>query len=178
MNPKLIIGIGNPDSEYAETHHNAGKLFVSWLAEQTAGKREGWKKEKLFDYLKTAKQPVLAKSKTFMNESGPAVKAAMKKFGLKADEVAVAQDESDIEFGKFKISFDRSSAGHKGIDSIISSLRTQKFYRIRIGIRGKKGKALDFVLSKISKADMIKLYEVFAEIAKRLENQAKSRIRA
>lgn len=159
---KLIIGIGNPGPEYAETYHNAGKMFAEWAALKVGGEAE-WKSLKLFSCFKADAKPLICRSDVFMNGSGTAVKAATKKFGLKPKEIAVVQDESDIEFGKYKLSFGSRSAGHKGIESVIAALRTQDFWRIRIGIRKKKGKAMDFVLRKMSRADKAELEKVFAK---------------
>lgn len=175
MKIKLIIGIGNPGAEYAETYHNAGKMFADWAAQRASGAGgEEWKNLKLFSYIKAGTGPVIAKSGVFMNESGQAVAAAMKKFGLKPNEIAVAQDESDIELGKYKISYGSRSAGHKGIESAITALGTQDFERIRIGVRKKRGKALDFVLRKMTnseKADLEKVFEAaWAEISERSVN--------
>lgn len=102
-----------------------------------------------------------------MNQSGNFVKTILNKYKINPEKLLIAQDDSDIEIGKYKLSFGRGSAGHKGIESIIKSLKTKNFWRLRIGIRkttkGERPKAEDFVLKKISAFDYKKLESVFKE---------------
>lgn len=142
---KLIFGLGNPAKEYDNTFHNVGFLAVNfWTENQT------FSKLKNFEY-KKIKSLIFAKNLTFMNKSGDAVSRALKFFKIKPEELLVVHDDADILLGSYKISFNRNSAGHKGIKSIIENLGTKNFYRLRIGIRNlkNKNKALDFVLKKI-----------------------------
>ena len=105
---------------------------------------------------------------TFMNESGRAVHDAMHVFDASAKDIIVIHDDSDIGVGEFKRADSGSSAGHKGIQSIIDHLHTEDFARIRIGIREpnelRRKKAGDFVLSPIIAADKKIFEEVFKEI--------------
>lgn len=115
---KLIIGLGNPGKEYERTRHNTGFLFIDILENNLKNKKI-----------------ILAKSRSFINESGKAVAALIKFYKLKPENVLVVHDDIDIFWGKFKFSFGRSSAGHKGVDSIIKALKTKNFWRLRIGIQ-------------------------------------------
>ena len=174
-NIKLIIGLGNPDKEYEKTFHNVGFLFANFLNEKTGWQREKGKK---FEYFKNGKVVVI-KSSVFMNESGKAVLEAVKYFSagnaVKPEQILIIHDDADIELGKYKLQFDRSSAGHKGIESVIKTLKTQKFWRLRIGIGGVKTglfaklrgriKAGDLVLKKISNEDLKKINSVFEKSA-------------
>lgn len=148
---KLIIGLGNPEKVYENTYHNAGALFVDRL-----------KTTALFH-----KPDQILKSGVFMNESGNFVKKETKKRNLPPSALLVAQDDSDITLGTYKMSFDSGAAGHKGTASIIKALETQKFWRLRIGIRPKSGKkrvkAEEFVLKQISAGDKKELAAVFEE---------------
>ena len=161
QNIKLIIGLGNPESQYGQTYHNAGFLFINKMSDY--GK---FKNNKNFEYLKI-NGLIFIKPLVFMNESSKAVFAAMKYFKAKPEEILIVHDDSDIEIGKFKISFGRGSAGHNGVESIIKSLKTKDFWRLRIGIRPQKSKqkAEKFVLKKISKKDLEILEKVFKEAA-------------
>ena len=115
-----------------------------------------------------------------MNESGRAISAAIKYFKIKPEEILIVHDDSDIEIGKYKISFGRGSAGHNGVESIIKSLKTKDFWRLRIGIRpnirinqskisiNQRLKASAFVLKKISKKDLKILEKVFEEAAQKI----------
>lgn len=160
---KLAFGLGNQGREYHDTYHNAGLLAVEYL---TSGfSKNGFKTDssKSFKYLKLGNL-VCAKSLVFMNESGQAVLKAIKYFKLKHTQVLVIHDDSDIALGKYKISFGSRSAGHKGVESIIKSLGSKNFFRLRIGIRKGRGQASNFVLKKITKSDREALNKVFSEI--------------
>jgi len=94
------------------------------------------------------------------------VKKALKKYKVKPEELLVIHDDADIELGQYKISFSRNSAGHHGVDSIIKSLGTKNFWRLRIGIgKPRRKKAEDIVLKKISRVDWEILAKVFDDIA-------------
>lgn len=173
MEIKLAIGLGNPGPEYENTYHNVGQLFIDQLAglPAVAGKAKAgevaFKKEKYFEYLKR-RGVIFIKTLSFMNRSGGAVTAAKRYFDSKPGEILIIHDDSDIPLGSFKLSFGRGSAGHQGIESIIKSLRTNKFYRLRIGIRPareiKRVKANDLVLRRIPEREMKNLKDLFREI--------------
>lgn len=192
---KLIVGLGNPDPEYQETRHNVGFVMLDKLAKkieaddfeddsksealvargrfECQGKKSGNKKS----------APVLlAKPQTYVNKSGQAVGALARKNKIKAQDVIVIQDDLDIPFGGVKLSFDKHSGGHRGVDSIIKALKTKKFYRLRIGTgvraldkaRQQSDKkrdefVKDFVLKKFTPSEREELKTLFKEILKRLE---------
>jgi len=161
----LITGLGNPEKKHALTFHNTGILFVDYLAkkfgdtfEKTGGKPFLFTKSPL---------GILVKSLVPMNNSGETVISAMKFFGISANHVIVVHDDSDILIGNYKIQKERGAAGHNGVSSVISSLHTNSFWRIRIGVRKKeekRKKALEFVLRKIGKSELKILEQVFSEI--------------
>lgn len=147
---KLIIGLGNPDLEYKKTYHDVGHLFLDYLETEN------------FE-LKIKK---ILKTDVFMNKSGLFVKENLKKESVKPEELLIIHDDSDIELGKFKLSFGRNSAGHRGVQNIINQLKTNKFWRLRIGIRPAKNKdkADQLVLKKITPVKLVILEKVFKEI--------------
>ncbi len=155
---KAIFGIGNPGAEYEKTYHNVGKIFLEFLKNKS--ENQAIKNLKIFE------------SDSFMNDSGNFVVKKIKNTNLNIDEIAIAHDDSDIIIGSYKIDFDVSSAGHKGIESIIKNLGTKKFWRIRIGIRPeneeRRMKAEEFVLKNIKKDDLEKIEDVFLQIEKSL----------
>jgi PTH1 family peptidyl-tRNA hydrolase len=173
---KLLVGLGNPDKEYENTYHNVGALMLVYMKKPQAlnnltkeVQEITWVKHKdLFEYVE-ADDAIFVRPMTYMNESGKAVREAMKKFGAKPEDLTIIHDDSDIIIGNYKISFARSSAGHKGVQSIIDALKTNAFTRIRIGIRParerQRQKAGDFALKQISKTDQVILAEVFKKIA-------------
>ena len=154
-NFKLIVGLGNPDSKYQNTYHNVGHLFIDYLEK---------------NYTLSPKSHTL-KSDVYMNESGKFVAKELKKSGAKPEELLIIHDDSDIEIGNYKLSFNRGAAGHHGIESIMATIKKNNFWRLRIGIRPKQKegaprlKAEKFVLKKISSADKKILENVFREAA-------------
>lgn len=154
---KILIGLGNPDKIYENTYHNLGHIFI--------------------DYLKT-KYPQLPfktyKTKNYMNLSGFEVLKIVKEKKIKPNEIIIIHDDIDLKIGQFKLTFNKSSAGHKGIENIIQKLNTKEFWRLRIGIHpnsNKKIKAEKIVLNKISKENEIILKETFEKIIQNYFNQ-------
>ena len=146
----LLVGLGNPGKDYEMTFHNAGIAAIDSIYESL--KDEGmtdWKKEDDFEYAK-GEGLILVKPLIFMNESGRAVLKALKKFKVPVSGLVVIQDDSDIPLGDHKISISRGSAGHRGIESIIRTLKNNDFKRVRLGIRTSPGKAEEFVLKRMS----------------------------
>ncbi len=172
MKIKIIFGLGNPGDQYEYTNHNVGALFIDYLAREYNAKEV---KKSGFVYYEAeilGRKIMLmkaAESEIFMNEIGSYLKAAMKKFNFLRTEILAVHDDSDLALGRYKHSYDVSSAGHKGVQSIIDFLGSQAFHRIRIGIRTKPGRALTFVLKNISKKDKEIFYKIFEEIRAYLE---------
>ncbi len=181
---KLIIGIGNPDAEYQGTRHNIGFMFLDYLAKKIDANdfAEDKKINGLVSKSKIEKTPViLAKPLSYVNKSGEVVVKLAKFYKVKPKDVIVVQDDLDIEFGSFKNSFEKNSGGHKGIESIIKGLKTNKFSRLRIGtsVRAlekareqsdKKRDAfvMDFVLAKFSPKEQDIIKKMFPQIYERL----------
>lgn len=157
----LLVGLGNPGKEYESTRHNVGFMFL--------------------DYLEKHEYPVswkLERVETYMNQSGLAVKKFIKQHSIKPAHLVIIHDDLDIEFGKFKISFERNSAGHRGVQNIIDRLKTNKFWRVRIGIANRKLVAArksdavaDFVLAKFTPGEQKQLDSVFKAALNGLSNQ-------
>ncbi len=150
---KLIIGLGNPGKEYENTRHNAGFLFIEEL-----------------ERLKI--KITLAKSQSFMNESGKAVADLIKFYKIKPENTLIVHDDIDILWGKFKFSFGRSSAGHKGVESVIKALKTKNFWRIRIGIQPSLKKHISadkIILKKFTPAETKILNQTMKKAISRLE---------
>jgi len=149
---KLIVGLGNPGSKYIKTRHNIGFMVLDVLAEG-----EEWKENKKANclYLKkqiNSEEVELVKPLTFMNNSGKAVNYIKQKHYIKPEDILVIHDDIDLPLGEIKIQQNRSSAGHKGVQSIIDALGTKDFVRMRIGIRPEQltQETEDFVLEKFT----------------------------
>lgn len=152
----LMVGLGNPGSLYQNTRHNIGQDFVHWFHEQknfSPWKRDNKNLAQVSILEETSVQIVLALPLTFMNESGKTLKQLVKNYHFPLENIIIVHDDNDLIIGNFKISFNRGSAGHKGIESIIHSLNSQAFYRLRIGIQPQNGprqKAESLVLKKFT----------------------------
>src|ERR1700733_6443483 len=131
----IIVGLGNPGEEYAETRHNTGRMLVQLFGKMHDAE---WKVDKKLSAqiakVKIGKQTVtLVLPDTFMNNSGKSVKPLVTSI-KSAEKLLVIYDDLDLPFGSAKISFNKSSGGHKGLESIIKNIKTEKFARIRVGI--------------------------------------------
>lgn len=153
----ILIGLGNPGDEYANTFHNAGKMALDIIAKEIQGKDQKTIKSKKFSYSKTDRF-ILVWPLTFMNESGEAAANAINYFKLDPTEALVLHDDSDLAIGKCKLEKNRGSAGHHGIESIFDHLRTRNFWRLRIGVRKNNAKASDFVLANMTKEEKASIY--------------------
>jgi len=159
----IIAGLGNPGNEYENTPHNAGFEALDFFAQ----KKEfpPFKLDRYSNSLVSKKNDVvLAKPQTFMNESGLALK---KLAGSRPVlDLIVIHDDIDLPLGEFKISVNRGSAGHKGVESIMKALGTENFTRIRIG--ASKQRKPD-VLKKFGKKDKEILKKVFEQVSLEIE---------
>jgi peptidyl-tRNA hydrolase, PTH1 family len=137
---KLIVGLGNPGVNYQDTRHNIGFMVVDKLARELGTDTVSWQNNSaLRSEIAKIGEVMLVKPQTFMNRSGDAVSAIVSYFKLKPEDVWVIHDDIDLPIGKIRIREQGASGGHNGIDSVISSLKTDKFVRFRLGIgRGKE----------------------------------------
>lgn len=130
-----LVGLGNPGAEYQKTRHNAGFLFIDTLAEEFSISVTEKKFNGLFGRGTINNQDViLLKPQTYMNLSGSAVQKALSFFKITEERLFVCFDDLDIPFGQVKTRFGGGHSGHNGVRSILESLSSDKFYRIKIGI--------------------------------------------
>ncbi len=139
---KLIVGLGNPEERYAKTRHNLGFEILDELVRKL--NLVDWVKEDKFksEIIKTP-QLILVKPQTFMNKSGLAVSLIANYFKISAEEIIIVHDELDLPLGKIKVRIGGAAAGHHGVESIIQSLGTDKFIRVRLGIGNLKTKSAE-----------------------------------
>jgi len=127
----LLCGLGNRDFRYFNTRHNAGYLVVERFSERYGIPLD----KRIYNCIAGIKDNiVIAKPYTYMNLSGRPVAAIVKAFNIKNEEMMIVHDDLDIEFGRIKIKWDGSDGGHKGVRSVIESLGTKDFYRLKVGI--------------------------------------------
>ncbi|MBX4215867.1 aminoacyl-tRNA hydrolase [Candidatus Parcubacteria bacterium] len=131
----FIVGLGNPGEEYRDTRHNTGRLFLEYLRKKNGfADWESDKRKALVSEGKIGKKKaILIEPETFMNNSGKAV-ALFVKNKKDASRTIVAYDDLDLPIGTMKISFNRGSGGHNGLESVIKALKTREFVRFRVGI--------------------------------------------
>ena len=166
LDMKIVAGLGNPGKEYEHTRHNAGRIVVDLISKRMADTKIKFQLKFLMP-------------DNFMNNSGPAVAKALA--GKKAfRDLIVIYDDIDLPLGKMKISFNRSSGGHNGLNSVIKALKSQEFLRIRIGIslatpsgkiRKPKGEkaVLNFLLGEFKKSELDVLKKLSKKIAEAVE---------
>ena len=178
---KLVVGLGNPGSEYEGTRHNTGWIMLDFIL----GNKVDWKpasgtKALLFKNSLGGKPTEFLKPTTFMNNSGVAVAFVKEKHKLNLKDIVIIYDDLDLPIGKMKISYDRSSGGHNGLESIIKKLKSREFVRIRIGIapvtptgKIKKPKGeeamLKFLLGKYKEPELKELKKLSKKVAEALE---------
>ncbi len=169
----LIIGLGNPGKEYEKTRHNAGFILVDKIGKNYNFPDFEFNKKFNAEISKGQlenREILLAKPRTFMNKSGEAVNAILDFYKISPENIIVVHDDIDIELGKYKIALDSRSAGHNGVQDIMDKLGTQKFKRIRIGIKPEEKiyDASDFVLQKFGKEEWEKLDKTLDKILKEI----------
>lgn len=152
---KVIFGLGNPGVKYSKTKHNVGFMLIDRLAEQlniTVDKNEFealtgtgfWNGEKI----------MLVKPQTFMNLSGKSVWQIIDYYADQIEDFIVVYDDMDLALGSLRFKQKGSAGGHNGVKSIIASLNSQEFDRLKIGIGQKKFDAVHHVLGEFSKEEM------------------------
>lgn len=182
---KLVVGLGNPGIEYQFTPHNAGFLAIDRIAERCGAIVANRRGKALTARTKIGGQEVLlAKPETFMNLSGQSIAALLKELelgpdtkGAPADDLIVLYDELAIPLGQLRIRERGSAGGHNGIKSILSSLGTEDWIRVRIGVgkpptqtgRELKAGGVDYLLAPMRKMQLQELDEVLDESARAVE---------
>lgn len=152
--PALVVGLGNPGSEYERTRHNIGFLVADVLAERVGGRFAVHKKSgaDLLQARLDGRQVLIAKPRSFMNVSGRPVAALAKFFSVPPTEVIVVHDELDLPFGAIKLKRGGGEGGHNGLRSVSSALTTKDYLRTRIGIGRPPGRQdpADYVLKQFA----------------------------
>jgi PTH1 family peptidyl-tRNA hydrolase len=162
----LVVGLGNPGTEYDLTRHNIGFMVIDRLAEHfhldfRGGFNGDYAVSDLF-----GKRVYFLKPQTYMNLSGDSVSSIVNYFKIDAKNVLVVHDDLDMEFGRFKLKLGGSAGGHNGIRSIIACLNSENFIRAKCGIgKSKFIQGKDYVLGKFTREEFEKLDE-FLSIAK------------
>lgn len=171
-NLHLIVGLGNPGADYAQTRHNAGFLLVERLAEQW---RAGWELERKFQSRvakaeREGRRVLLVQPQTFMNLSGEAVGAVSGFYRVPPAQVLVAVDDADLPLGEIRLRPGGSSGGHHGLESVEQHLATREYPRLRIGI-GRRDPAVREITGHVLGKFGAEEKELFAQVLARAGEQ-------
>lgn len=187
---KLIVGLGNPGGKYEATRHNLGFMVVEhFLKDFEPVRKKDWEDSVKFksETVQIEWQPkenqlqkvILVKPKTYMNNSGMAVQLIASFYKVHPSDIWVVHDDFDLPIGAMKIRFGGGSAGHHGVQSIIDTLKSDKFWRFRLGTgeshsKGKMAKhkvrsADNFVLSGFGRGESGKVRELIKRAVKAIE---------
>ena len=170
----LVVGLGNPGDEYARTRHNAGRWVVDELARRHEGRlrRARRLQATVCEVRVLGRRMAVAAPVTWMNESGRAVAPLVRRFGIRdLERLVVVHDELDLPAGRLKVKTGGGLAGHKGLASIRSHLRSDAFTRVRIGV-GKPHatpKGGEYVLKRPGRAERVDLERAVARAADAVE---------
>ena len=147
----LVVGLGNPGREYATTRHNVGFMVADELARRHGGSWRSKFSGEIADVRLDGARLALLKPQTYMNESGRSASAAAKFYKVEPEDLLAVHDEVDLELGRMQARLGGGLAGHNGLRSLASGLRTPEFLRLRIGVgrpeRGDPRPVSDWVLS-------------------------------
>ena len=174
----LIVGLGNPEDDYANTRHNMGFNVINKLSEKYDITVSKSKFKGLYGTGEIEEKKVmLLKPQTFMNLSGESVKEAMDFFKLHPEDILVIYDDIDLEPGTIRIRKSGGPGTHNGMKSVIDNLHSENFSRIRVGIGKPENKDLiKYVLGSISEQDKPKLEEGVKQAAEAVEELLKNNI--
>jgi len=171
---KLFVGLGNPGEQYVETRHNVGFWWIDFIGQNHKLSLKNSKKYfGEFSKHNEDGEVFFLKPSTFMNDSGKSVQALAKFYKIEPEEILVIHDELDIQPGTAKLKLGGGHGGHNGLKSIQTSIGSNNFWRLRIGVGhpGDKSKVIGYVLNKPSKIEMqliqesiINSYKVFSYI--------------
>jgi len=147
----LVVGLGNPGREYATTRHNVGFMVADELARRHGGSWRSKFSGEVADVRLDGARLALLKPQTFMNDSGRSAAAAAKFYKVEPEDLLAVHDEVDLDLGRMQARLGGGLAGHNGLRSIASALKTPEFLRLRIGVgrpeRGDRRPVSDWVLS-------------------------------
>ena len=152
----LVVGLGNPGTRYTSTRHNIGFRFIDLLAKKAEIRLNDRRAKAVLGQGRFAgPEVVLAKPRTFMNNSGEGIQYLMARFRGRPSELLIVYDEMALPTGRIRLRTTGSHAGHNGIRSIISAVQTDTFPRLRIGVGqpSKEGDSVPHVLGKFSKEE-------------------------
>ena len=170
--PRIVIGLGNPGREYAQTRHNVGQWCVDRLAElHSIGRFRRTRLADVADGTIGGRRVVLAKPRTYVNESGRAVTSLMSKYRAAPGDLLVVYDEMDLPAGSIRLRARGGSGGHNGMKSIMDAAGTQEFARLRIGVGrpARSGDEVGHVLGAMARDERARVDDAVSRAAEAVE---------
>lgn len=147
----LVAGLGNPGKQYSRTRHNVGFMVVDALAKELAAEFSGRKFAAEFSQVKVGREKIIIiKPQTYMNRSGEAVAQLVNYFKVPSHRLLTVYDDFNLELGVVRLRLRGSAGGHNGVQSVIETLGTADFPRLRIGVGKPSGDRADFVLAEFA----------------------------
>ena len=159
----LVVGLGNPDKEYAKTRHNVGFMYLDYLFGSDKFKLN--KKFNAYEYEINinGNKVLFIKPLSYMNLSGEVVNRYLEYYKINIDNLLVIQDDLDIPVGKYKLMYNHGDGGHNGIKNIVLNVSSKEFLRLKIGIsKNKEINTKDYVLGKFSKEELEIINKTFS----------------
>ena len=168
---KIVVGLGNPGEQYAQTRHNVGWMVLDRIADRAGWAGRGRTRDAAAVVMGRFRglDLLLVKPLTFMNESGLAVRKVLAREHAPLNEMLVVADDFALPFGKLRFREGGSAGGHNGLRSIIDELGTEKFSRLRVGIGDPAAGAIDHVLSRFHPGERQRLDELIDAAADAVE---------
>jgi PTH1 family peptidyl-tRNA hydrolase len=170
MAVKVIFGLGNPGVKYAKTRHNAGAMVVDRIAQENGKKFRLaiFQSALLCEFKLGTERLILAKSTTYMNNSGVAVNKVLQRFDVSLNDMLVVYDDVDLPLGTMRFRVNGSSGGQKGMESIIEATKTMQINRLRVGIGMPQGfgDLSDYVLADFDRKESEIVDGVISQAAK------------
>jgi PTH1 family peptidyl-tRNA hydrolase len=172
---KIVVGLGNPGGQYAETRHNIGWMVLDRVADRAGWRGRGRERDAsaVLNGRFRGLDLVLARPLTYMNDSGIAVRKLLARERAPLHELLVVADDFSLPFGKLRFREGGSAGGHNGLRSIIEELESERFSRLRVGIGEPDRNAVDHVLSRFSPDERERLAELVDAAADAVEAWAR-----
>lgn len=175
--PLLIVGLGNPGLRYRHTRHNVGFLVLDELQKQLDFPRFSTQRKFHGTFTRdwiNDRSVILLKPRTFMNESGRAIRAITQFYKIPTENIWVVHDDKDLVLGKVRTRFTGSSGGHNGVQNIINVLKTKDFKRYKVGIAPLEGldkDTADFVLERFKAEESAELKKIILETVAKIRSE-------
>jgi PTH1 family peptidyl-tRNA hydrolase len=182
--PYIIVGLGNPGEEYVSTRHNTGRIALDAIRSHYEGEDFVMSKKSnalVSDIIigKKKEKVTLLAPETFMNKSGSSVATVVKSVKA-AEKLIVIYDDFQLPLGRIRISYNRSSGGHNGLESIIKAVKTEAFVRIRIGVSPENAQGVakvphgedkveKFILGKFKDDELKEIKKLSIRVAEAIE---------